>query len=71
MKKYKIGQKVWIKPIDAGDLEGTIIGFQEIEPYKTIVEFEYGGATLKNAFSFERINPYENGRVKPVYVRVI
>lgn len=69
--KYEIGQKVWIKPVDAGDLEGVVVGFQKIEPYDPIVEFEYAGEKRKNAFSPQRINPFEKGKVEPVYVRII
>jgi len=69
--KYKIGQKVWIKPVDAGDLEGVIKGFQKVEPYNPIVEFEYGGKTMSSAFTENRINPHEEGKVEPVYMRII
>jgi hypothetical protein len=69
--KYTIAQKVWIKPIDAGDLEGVIIGFQKVEPFDPIVEFEWCGEIRSNAFSLCRINPHEDGKVKPVYIRVI
>lgn len=69
--KYEIGQKVWIKPVDAEDLEGVVIDFQKVEPYSPIVEFEYAGKKRKNSFCTERISPFENGKVKPVYVRVI
>ena len=69
--KYKIGDKVWIKPIDSGDLEGVVIGFQNVEPYNPIVEFEYCGEKRSNSFSLNRINPFDNGKVKPMYIRVI
>lgn len=69
--KYEIGQKVWIKPVDTGDLEGVVIKFQKVEPYDPIIEFEYCGKKMSNAFSPNRINPHEKGKVEPVYIRVI
>ena len=69
--KYKIEDKVWVKPIDGGDLEGVVIDFQKVEPYNPIVEFEYLGKKMSNSFSLNRINPIDNGKVKPVYVRII
>jgi len=68
---YKIGQKVWVKPVDAGDLEGIVKRFKKVEPYLPIIEFEYGGKTMSSAFSLNRINPHEEGKVEPVYIRVI
>ncbi len=69
--KYKVGDRVWIKPRDTSDLEGVVKGFQKVAPYEPIVEFEYCGEKKSNAFSLNRINPFEDGKVKPVYVRVI
>ena len=69
--KYKLGDKVWIKPQDAGDLQGVIVAFQAIDDKLPIVEFEYAGKTTSNAFSLDRINPYKEGKVKPVYIRVV
>jgi hypothetical protein len=69
--EYKIGDRVWVKPVDAGDLEGVVTGFQKVEPYDPIVEFEYCGKKMSNAFSLNRINPFKKGKVKPVYVRII
>jgi len=69
--KYKIGDKVWVKPTDSGDLEGIIIGFQKVEPYNPIIEVEYLGRKVTNAFCLNRINHFEEGKVKPVYIRVI
>ena len=69
--KYEIGQKVWVKPIDSADLEGVVVGFQKVEPYNPIIEVEYCGRKIKNAFDPHRINPFEKGKVKPVYIRVV
>jgi hypothetical protein len=69
--EYKIGDKVWVKPIDAGDLEGVIVGFQKVEPYDPIVEFEYAGEKRKGVFTLNRINPFNDGKVKPIYVRIV
>jgi hypothetical protein len=69
--KYEIGQKVWVKPIDSNDLEGVVVGFQKVEPYNPIIEAEYCGRKIKNAFDLHRINPFEEGKVKPVYIRVV
>ena len=68
---YKIGDTVWIKPVDAGDLKGKIKGFQMVDDYLPIVEFEYCGKKISNAFTLQRISPYKKGKVKPVYIRVI
>lgn len=77
--KYKVGDTVWIKPLDAGDIKGKIKGFQHEsvregkyghEPLP-IVEFEYCGKIHSNAFDLERISPYRKGKVKPVYIRII
>ena len=69
--KYKIGQKVWVKPIDSNDLEGVVVGFQKVEPYSPIIEAEYFGRKIKNAFDLHRINHFEKGKVKPVYIRIV
>ena len=69
--KYEIGQKVWVKPIDASDLEGIVIGFQKVEPYHPIVEAKYCGRKFKNAFDLDRINPFEKGKVEPIYIRLV
>lgn len=68
---YEIGQKVWVKPTDSSDLEGSVIGFQKVEPYDPIVEVDFNGDKRTSAFSLNRINPHEDGKVKPVYIRVI
>ena len=77
VKKYgwklmesKIPDKM-IKPVDAGDLKGKIKGFQMVDDYLPIVEFEYCGKKISNAFTLQRISPYKKGKVKPVYIRVI
>ena len=69
--EYKLEDKVWVKPTDTGDLEGVIVGFQKLEPYKPIVEVEYMGEKTTLVLDFERINHYDDGKVKPVYIRVI
>jgi len=52
-------------------LEGVVVGFQKVEPYNPIIEAEYCGRKIKNAFDLHRINPFEEGKVKPVYIRVV
>lgn len=48
MSKFKIGDKVWIKPDDYPNaLQGEVVGFQKGGPYLPIVE-----ATTKNGVRF-------------------
>lgn len=68
---YKIGDKVWVKPVDAGDLKGEVVRFQVVGDKLPIVEFEYCGEIKSSAFDFARISPLEEGPVKPVYIRII
>ena len=69
--KYEIGDRVWVKPIDSNDLEGKVVGFQKVEPYNPIIEAEYFGRTIKNAFDLNRISHFDDGKVEPVYIRII
>jgi hypothetical protein len=69
--KYKLGDKVWVKPVDAGDLEGVVIGFTKIEPILPIVEFEYAGYKSTSVFDLHRIRPHAEGKVEPVYIRIV
>lgn len=69
--KYEIGDKVWVKPIDFSDLKGVVIGHQKVKPYNPIVECKINGKPINNAFDLDRINPRKDGKVKPVYIRIL
>ena len=57
--KYKVGDKVWVNPIDAAPRVGVIDSFTSIEPYLPIVAFEYCGFELKNKFTLDRIELFD------------
>lgn len=71
-KGYCVGDTVWIKPEDAGDIKAKIIGFTHpsVED-RPIVKFKYAGKTMKIAIDYNRVSPYRKGKVKPVYIRII
>ena len=69
--KYKIGDKVWIKPMDHSDLKGVVTGFQEVEPYDPIIDGIAYGNKFSNAFSLNRINHRKDGKVKSINTKII
>lgn len=63
MNKFKIGDIIWVNPIDAPVSKGKVVGFQKVEPFDPIVKGKTPyGTKFENAFSLDRINPYRKGK---------
>jgi hypothetical protein len=68
---YKIGDKVWVKPIDWQDLIGVVIGFQQVEPYNPIIEIDYLDKKIIKAFSLNEINPFVENNFKKQIITIL
>lgn len=62
-KEFKIGEIVWVNPVDHKIIKAKVIGFQKVDPYNPIVEGKTSaGENFKSAFYPDRINHYREGK---------